>query len=115
MGPSINDVLALGGSWRGYQGFCDSSTLALLLKNRNNGETECKKTVKNCATSFMDDPYERKREEFRVNVEESCGEVADGERARYKNNNHRINEERQRKLQKKQIWLLRGKKDKDRR
>jgi hypothetical protein len=49
----------------------------------------------------MDDPYERKIEEFRVNVEESCGEVADGERASYKNNNHRINEERLRKVQKK--------------
>jgi hypothetical protein len=30
MGPSINDVTALGG--RGYQGFCNNSTKALLIK-----------------------------------------------------------------------------------
>jgi hypothetical protein len=30
-GPSINDVTALGG--RGYQGFCDNSTKALLIKS----------------------------------------------------------------------------------
>ncbi len=30
-GPSINDVTALGG--RGYQGFCDNSTYAFVLKS----------------------------------------------------------------------------------
>ncbi len=31
VGPSINDVTALGG--RGYKGFCDNSTKALVLKS----------------------------------------------------------------------------------
>ncbi len=31
LGPSITDVAALGG--RGYQGFCDNSIKALLLKS----------------------------------------------------------------------------------
>ncbi len=36
MGPSINDVTALGG--RGYQEFCDNSTKALLIKSVTMGE-----------------------------------------------------------------------------
>jgi hypothetical protein len=35
-GPSINDVTARQG--RGYQGFCDNSTKALLLKSVTMGE-----------------------------------------------------------------------------
>jgi hypothetical protein len=38
MGPSINDVTALGGApGRGYQGFCDNSTKALLIKSMTMG------------------------------------------------------------------------------
>jgi hypothetical protein len=44
MGPSINNVTALGG--RGYQGFCDYSTKALLIKKRDDGERGCQELSK---------------------------------------------------------------------
>ncbi len=53
-GPSINDVMAIGG--RGYQGFCDNSIKALLLKSVTTGGRGVKKLSKNCVTLFMDDP-----------------------------------------------------------
>ncbi len=37
-GPSLNDVMTLGG--RGYQGFCDHNTLALELKSVTTGRGE---------------------------------------------------------------------------
>ena len=52
-GPSINDATVLGG--RGYQGFCDNSTKALVLKTVTMGEG-VSKSIKNCVTMFMDDP-----------------------------------------------------------
>jgi hypothetical protein len=48
--PSINDVTALGGT--GCQGFC---TKSLLLKSVTMGEG-VSNIIKNCVTSFMDDP-----------------------------------------------------------
>ena len=52
-GSSINDAIALWG--RRYQGFCDNSTKALALKSVKNGGG-VSKIIKNCVTSFMDDP-----------------------------------------------------------
>ena len=52
-GSSINDVKTLGGS--GYQGFCDDSTKALVIKRvtmRGGGSI----IVQNGMTSFVDDP-----------------------------------------------------------
>jgi hypothetical protein len=52
MEQSINDVTALGG---GVSSICDNSTKALLLKRMSIGGGS--KIIKNCVTSFMDDPY----------------------------------------------------------
>ncbi len=49
----MNDVTALGG--RGYQRFCDNSTKALLIKSVTMGEG-LSRIIKNCVTSFIDDP-----------------------------------------------------------
>jgi hypothetical protein len=51
---SINDVTAIGG--RGYQGFCDNSIKALVLKSVTMGGG-VSKIIKYYVTSFMDDPY----------------------------------------------------------
>ena len=56
----MNDVMALEG--RGYQGFCDDSTRALVIKSVTVG----KGGVKNCVTSFMDDPKGRTLEGKRL-------------------------------------------------
>ena len=52
-GSSINDVTVLGG--RGYQGFRDDSTIALVIKSVTMGDG-VSKIIENCVTSFMDDP-----------------------------------------------------------
>ncbi len=50
-GPSINDVTTLGG--RAYEGLCDNSTEALVIKRVTMGVSEI---IKNFKSSFMDDP-----------------------------------------------------------
>ncbi len=52
-GPSIKDVTALGE--RVYQGFCDNSTKAFVLKSVTMGEW-ASKIINYCVTSCMDDP-----------------------------------------------------------
>ncbi len=54
LGPSINEVTALGG--RGFQGSYDNSTKFLLLKVLTMWVEGVSKS-KNCVTSFMDDPF----------------------------------------------------------
>jgi hypothetical protein len=54
-GPSINNVTTLGVGVKGYQGFCDNSTIALLLKTVTM-EGGVSKIIKNCVKSFIDDP-----------------------------------------------------------
>ena len=54
LGSSINNVTALGG--REYQGFCDNSTKALVVKSMTIGEGVYK-IIKNCVTSFVDDRF----------------------------------------------------------
>jgi hypothetical protein len=54
-GSSINDVTVLGG--RRYQGFCDNSTKALVMKSVTMGRGPgVSKMIEYCVTSFMDDP-----------------------------------------------------------
>jgi hypothetical protein len=53
LGPSINDVTALGGS--GYQGFRNNSTEVLVPKRVTMGEG-VSEIIKDCMTAFMDDP-----------------------------------------------------------
>jgi hypothetical protein len=48
---SINDATALG--WMGYQGFCDDSAIALVIKKHDEGVS---KIIKYCVSVFMDDP-----------------------------------------------------------
>ncbi len=54
LGSSINDVTVLGQG--GGLGFCDNSTTALVIKCVTKGE-RVSRVVKNCARSFMDDPF----------------------------------------------------------
>ena len=53
-GSSINDVTVLGG--KGYQGFCDDSTKALVLKSITMEGEGVSKIIINYVTSFMDGP-----------------------------------------------------------
>ena len=50
----VNDVTVLWG--RGYQGFCDDSTKALVLKSVTMGEG-VSKIIKNCVTSLRTTPF----------------------------------------------------------
>jgi hypothetical protein len=54
LGPCINNVTALRG--KGYQWFCDNCIKALVIINVTMGE-RASKIIKNCVTSFMDDPF----------------------------------------------------------